>query len=276
VVASLSIRIWRSKPLMLGMVFGLRLRQSEGFLNSVLEFMALALPVPDHTTLSRRASTWKPSARSNDRQHVADGPIHVLVDSTGLKVYGGGQWLEEKHGVKSRRGWRKLHLAVDADSGEIIAHSLTDQEAGDASQLDPLLDQIDDEISQFTADGAYDGTPTYDAVLRHSAGAGVFIPPRSNAVEQPNAQACCQRDDHIASIQIDGRLKWQASTGYGKRALVETAMGRYKGVIGQRLRARSFLAQQTEAVMGVAILNRMLACGRPKSVRCQASTGATK
>jgi hypothetical protein len=256
--------------LMLGMVFGLRLRQSEGLLGSVLDMMGLNMPVPDHTTLSRRARTWKPSARSNDRQHVADGPIHVLVDSTGLKVYGAGQWLEEKHGAKSRRNWRKLHLAVDADSGEIIAHSLTDQETGDASQLESLLDQIDDEIGQFTADGAY------DAVLRHSAGARVVVPPRSNAVERPNAQASCQRDDHIASMQIDGRLKWQTSTGYGKRAFVETAMGRYKGVIGPRLRARSFLAQQTEAAIGVAILNRMLACGRPKSVRCRASAGATK
>jgi hypothetical protein len=262
--------------LMLGMVFGLRLRQSEGLLSSVLDMMELDLPVPDHTTLSRRARTWKPSARSTDRQHVPDGPIHVLVDSTGLKVYGTGQWLEEKHGTKSRRGWCKLHLAVDADSGEIIAHSLTDQEAGDTSQLKPLLDQIDDEIGQFTADGAYDGYPTYDAVLGHSAGAKVVIPPRSNAVEQPCAQAPCQRDDHIASAQIDGRLKWQASTGYGKRALVETAMGRYKGVIGQRLRARSFLTQQTEAAIGVAILNRMLACGRPQSAQRQASTGATK
>ncbi|MEO2037693.1 MAG: IS5 family transposase, partial [Martelella sp.] len=124
--------------LMLGMVFGLRLRQSEVLLRSVLDMMALDLPVPDHTTLSRRARTWKPSARSNDRQPVKSGPVHVLVDSTGLKVYGAGQWLEEKHGTKSRRGWRKLHLAVDADSGEIIAHSLTDQESGDASQLEPL------------------------------------------------------------------------------------------------------------------------------------------
>ncbi|MCB1528762.1 MAG: IS5 family transposase [Hyphomicrobiaceae bacterium] len=262
--------------LTLGMVFGLRLRQSEGLLSSVLDMMALDLPVPDHTTLSRRARTWKPSARSNDCQPVASGPLHVLVDSTGLKVYGAGQWLEEKHGAKSRRGWRKLHLAVDADNGEIIAHSLTDQEAGDTSQLKPLLDQIDDEIGQFTADGAYDGYPTYDAVFHHSAGARVVIPPRSNALRQPNAQASCQRDDHIASMQADGRLKWQTSTGYGNRALIETAMGRYKGVIGPRLRARSFLAQQTEAAIGVAILNRMLACGRPKSVRCQAVTGATK
>jgi len=143
-------------------------------------------------------------------------------------------------------------------------------------QLEPLLDQIDDEIGQFTADGAYDGTPSYDAVLRHSASARVVIPPRSNAAERPNAQASCQRDDHIASMQADGRLKWQTSTGYGKRALVETAMGRYKRVIGPRLRARAFSAQQTEAAIGVAILNRMLACGRPKSVCCQASAGEAK
>jgi len=149
--------------LTLGMVFGLRLRQSEGLLSSVLDMMGLDLPVPDHTTLSRRARTWTPSARNNERQPVESGPLHILVDSTGMKVYGAGQWLEEKHGTKSRRGWRKLHLAVDADSGKIIAHSLTDQETGDTSQLGPLLDKIDDEIDQFTADGAYDGTPTYDA-----------------------------------------------------------------------------------------------------------------
>ena len=100
----------------------------------------------------------------------------------GLKVYGAGQWLEEKHGAKSRRSWRKLHLKIDADSGEIIAHSLTDQPTGDASQLEPLLDQIDDEIDQFTADGAYDGYPSYGAVPRHSAGARVIISTRSNAV----------------------------------------------------------------------------------------------
>jgi hypothetical protein len=134
------------------------------------------------------------------------------------------------------------------------------------------VDQIDDEIGQLTADGAYDGIPTYDAVQRHSAGARAVIPPRSNAVERHNAQASCQRDDHIASIQIDGR----DGTGYGKRALVETAMGRYKGIIGPRLRAQSSLAQQTETAIGVAILNRILACGRPKSIRYRASVGATK
>jgi hypothetical protein len=107
--------------------------------------------------------------------------------------------------------------------------------------------------------------------LRHSAEARIVIPPRSNAVGLTSIELPGQRDDHIASINKDGRLNWQASTDYGKRALVETAMGRYKGIIGRRLRARSFPAQRTEVAIGCAILNRVMASGRPKSVRCPAT-----
>jgi transposase len=189
-----------------------------------------------------------------------------------LEIYGAGQWLEQKHGVKSRRRWRKLHLALDAGSGEIIAHVMTDQNAGDASQVEALLDQIDDPIGQFTADGAYDGDPTYDAITEHSAGAAVVIPPRANAVERPNTDLARQRDHHIAAINADGRMQWQSATDYGKRSLVETAIGRYKSIVGRRLRARSFAAQQTEVAIGCTILNRMLACARPKSVRRVAAT----
>lgn len=146
--------------------------------------MGLDLAVPDHTTLSRRASRPRvPNARHNDRI-PQNGPIHVLIASTGLQVYGPGQWLEERHGVKSRRGWRKPHLAPDADSGDIIAHVMTDQEAGDASQVGPLFDQIDTPIGQLTAYGAYDGDPTYGAVTNHSPDAAVIIPPRANAVDR--------------------------------------------------------------------------------------------
>ncbi|MET3758942.1 hypothetical protein ABID08_006326 [Rhizobium binae] len=132
--------------LTLGCVFGMRLRQTEGLMNSVFDLMGLEIPVPDHTTLSRRAQTWKLPAQRNPP--LPDGPLHVLVDSTGLKVYGAGQWLEEKHGARSRRNWRKFHLAVDANSGEIIAHRLTDQGTDDPSQVEPLLSQIDGEIDQ--------------------------------------------------------------------------------------------------------------------------------
>jgi transposase len=166
----------------------------------------------------------------------------------------------------------KLHLALDADSGEIIAQVMTDQNAGDASQVEALLDRIDDPIGQLTADGAYDGDPTYDAITKHSADAAVVIPPRANAVERPDTDLSRQRDRHIAAIKADGRMKWQVSTEYGKRSLVETAIGHYKSIIGHRLRARSFVAQQAEVAIGCTILNRMLVCANPKSVRRPAAT----
>jgi hypothetical protein len=149
---------------------------------------------------------------------------------------------------------------------------MTDQDAGDASQVEALLDQIDDPIGQFTGDGAYDGNPTYGAVIKHSAGAAVVIPPRANAVERPDADHSSQRDRHIAAINTAGRMKWQVATGYGKRSLVETAIGRYKSIMGHRLRARSSGAQRTEVAIGCSVLNRMLACARPKSVRCKTAT----
>ena len=255
--------------LMLGCVFGMRLRQTEGLLGSIFDLMGLAhLPVPDHTTLSRRARSWKPSMPRRFRS-LPIGPLHVLIDSSGLKVFGAGQWLEDRYGARSRRSWRKLHLALDANSGEIIAECLTDQDAGDASQVEALLDRIDGEIGQFTADGAYDGRPTYAAVLRHSENAKIVIPPRFTAVEANDTGPPDQRDAHIATIAKDGRMQWQVATGYGKRALIETAVGRYKALIGPRLRARSFAAQQTEVAIGCAILNRMLDCGRPNSIRRQ-------
>ena len=116
-------------------------------------------------------------------------------------MYGAGQWLEEKHGARSRRNWRKLHLAVDAKSGEIIAHTLTDQDTDDPSQVEPLLDQIDGEIDQFTADGAYDGEPTYRPSCGTAPTRSIVIPPRSTAVESADTGPPGQRDNHIAAIE---------------------------------------------------------------------------
>ncbi|MEZ2223797.1 IS5 family transposase [Rhizobium sp. RCC_161_2] len=257
--------------LTLSLVFGMRLRQTEGLLGSVLQLMGLDLAVPDHTTLSRRARTWKSTDRRPDLPIPSDGPVPVLVDSTSLKVYGAGQWLQEKRGARFRRGWRKLHLAAIADRGEVIAHTMTDQDIGDASQAAPLLGQIHTPIGQFTADGAYDGAPTYDAVINHSTAAAIVIPPRANAVEHTDDKASGQRDRHIAAMNRDGRMKWQATPAYGRRAPVETAIGRYKAIIGQRLRARSFQAQQTEVAIGCVVLNQMITCARPKSVRRSAT-----
>jgi hypothetical protein len=251
--------------LMLRTAFKLALRQAEGLMTSVFTLMGVMLSAPDHSTVSRRAvklAVIQPRS-------VPPGPLHVLIDSTGLQVYGAGQWLEAKHGAKSHRTWRKLHLAVDAASGIIVAQTLTDQDADDPSQVGPLLDQINDPIVQVTADGAYDGDPTYQTIAAYGDDIEVVIPPRSTAVPSGERDPPTQRDRHLAMITAQGRLAWQVATGYGQRALVETTMGRYKSLIGPRLRARSFATQQTEATIGVAVLNRMLATGRPDSVRRQ-------
>src|SRR3978361_795688 len=163
---------------MLRSAFKLALRQTEGLITSVLALMGLMLSAPDHSTVSRRSVTL-PVIRPVS---VPQGPLHVLIDSTGLQIYGAGQWLEAKHGAKSRRRWRKLHLAVDAASGMIVAQTLTDQDTDDPSQVGPLLDQIDDPIVQVTADGAYDGAPTYQTIPAHGDEIKVGNPPRETAV----------------------------------------------------------------------------------------------
>lgn len=254
--------------LMLRTAFKLALRQTEGLMTSVLTLMGLTLSAPDHTTVSRRAVTL-PATRP---AQMPQGPLHVLIDSTGLQVYGAGQWLEAKHGAKSRRSWRKLHLAVDAASRMIVAQTLTDQDVDDPSQVGSLLDQIECPIGQVTADGAYDGAPTYQIIAQHGDDIEVVIPPRATAIPSGEPDTPTRRDRHLAIIAEQGRLAWQATTGYGQRSLIETTIGRYKTLIGPRLRARGFAAQQSEVAIGVAVLNRMLVAGRPESVRRQTVT----
>ncbi len=146
----------------------------------------------------------------------------------------------------------------------IMAATLTENDVGDPLQVAPLLDQVDAEIVSVTADGAYDGAPTYVTVATHSEDIAVVIPPPVTAVlNDAAALNPSQRDRHIAMIQAQGRLGWQKETGYGRRSLVETTMGRYKAIIGPRLRARSLSGERAEAAVGVAVLNRMLYAARP-------------
>ena len=139
--------------LILRAVFHQPLRQTEGLVGSLLELMGLDLPVPDHSTLSRRARTLAVAPQA------ASGPVHLLVDSTGVKLSGPGEWLVEKHGTQRRRAWRKLHLAVDAKTGTIVASTLTSKEVDDAAELGALLGQVDEPLAAVVADGAYDPTP---------------------------------------------------------------------------------------------------------------------
>ena len=150
--------------------------------------------------------------------------MHVVIDATGLKVYGAGEWQAEKYGERGRREWRKLHLAVDPDSGEILACELTSNEEGDASQVSSLLEQLPGPLGSVIADGAYDGGPVYRAVAERQSDppVAVIIPPRSTAVLSAAADtAPNQRDQHIQLIRGKGRMGWQKASGYGRRALAE-------------------------------------------------------
>src|SRR3954447_6112367 len=170
---------------LLRLAFGQPWRQTEGLLRSIATLLNVSLAVPDHTTFSRRSSGLSltaPRARSN-------GPVHVVMDSTELKIYGAGEWQREKHGERRRRPWRKLHLAVNPESGEILASELTTNEVGDPSLVGPLLEQIPDTIASILADGANDGEPVYRAIAERQPQLppAMIIPPRATAVLSPTA-----------------------------------------------------------------------------------------
>ena len=197
-------------------VFRLALRQTEGLIGSVLALLGLDLAVPDHSTLSRRAETLKVAS-----PRPGSAPVHLLVDSTGLKLCGAGEWLLEKHGTRTRRSWRKLHVGVDADTGRILAAVLTTNDVDDASQVSALLDQAG-ALASFMADGAYDQDGVYGEVTRRSPGTSVIVPPRSSAVPSDTAGTTpTQRDRHLKMICEHGRRRWQKASGYHWRALVE-------------------------------------------------------
>ena len=244
-------------------VFRLALRQTEGPIGSILRLLGLELRVPDHSTLSRRAEGLPvPRPRSGG------GPLHLLVDSTGLRLCGPGEWRLEKHGTRTRRSWRKLHLGVDAETGQIVAAELTGSEVDDGAQVGPLLDQVTDPVASFTGDGAYDREDVSGVVAERHPEAAVIVPPRKGAVPSEAAETePTQRDQHLRSIAEQGRMGWQKTSGYNRRALVEAAVSRYKRVIGNGLRSRTDRRQATEVAIAVRALNRMLELGRPESVR---------
>jgi hypothetical protein len=276
-----AIEAWRAEPrtgrggqpaysdlaittaLTLRTVFRLALRQTEGLIASVLQLLGLDLPVPDHSTLSRRAETLEVP-----RPRCGREPVHLLVDSTGLRLCGPGEWLVEKHGAKRRRAWRVLHLATDADTGRIVASVLTDKDTDDGSQVGPLLDRIDGSVASFTGDGAFDRDGVYAEVAARHPEAPVIVPPRANAVPSEAAEtAPTQRDAHLRCIAERGRMGWQRASGYGWRALVEADISRWKRVIGDGLRSQTDGRQATEVAIAADVLNRMLDLGRPEYIR---------
>ena len=239
---------------MLRLVFNFPLRQAEGFLRSILSLMALDLEAPDHTTVSRRSQQVDVGLRLA----ATKGRLHLIVDSTGLSIFGEGEWAAVKHGGRGKRAWKKLHLGVDR-SGVIIAEVLTDGNADDARTALGLIDETDD-VASFTADAAYDTIAIYDAAT--ARGAKVIVPPRKTATRSKRSSA---RDRTVRRVRKVGRRQWRKESGYHQQARVENTFFRCKSIIGDRLRARHPKSQKAEALIACNILNRMTELGRPES-----------
>ncbi|MTE01114.1 IS5 family transposase [Paracoccus sp. YIM 132242] len=240
-------------------LFGLPLRQTTGFVASLLKLAGLDWPVPDFSTLCRRQKTLAVQLPCRG----SSGPLHLLVDSTAIKVRGEGEWHARKHGGSRGRVWRKVHLAVNESTLEVRAVEITGSGVGDAPVLPDLLAQIPEgePIASVTADGAYDTRGCRDAIANR--GADAVIPPRRNAKpwkkDSPGAEG---RNEALRAIKRLGRTIWHRWSGYHRRSRVETKMNCMK-LLGQKLMARDFNRQTAELQVRIAILNRFTALGIP-------------
>ena len=244
-------------------VFHLTNRGVEGFVRSLFQIMKMDLPVPDHSTLSRRGKTLKVKLPKK-----ASGSLNLVLDSTGLKIYGEGEWKVRKHGYSKLRTWRKLHLGADPENGEIQAVLLTENSVGDDATVKELLEQIEQELLACAADGAYDKRKVYDALNEHSPKVEILIPPRKNARiwQHGNSKAeRLKRDENLRYIRKHGRQQWKEDSEYHMRSLAETAMFRLKTIFGDELSARQLETQTTQALIRCLALNKMTHLGMPES-----------
>jgi hypothetical protein len=245
-------------------VYHLSLRAAQGFLSSVVELMKLALPIPDYSTVSRRQGVLQVPLPALPQS----GPRHIVIDATGLKVYGAGEWHVRKHRVSRRRTWRKLHLGVDERTKEIVAVELTGSRVHDSQPLPTLLAQIPDPIGQVSGDGAYDTRICYEIVLQRGA-TPVFVP-RCTAQLGPTPDPTgwrAARNHILQQIAAYGRSAWRVLSGGTRQSVAENTMFRFKMLFGGRLWARSLATQRTEALVKCAVLNRMTQLGMPETVR---------
>ena len=243
-------------------VFGQALRQTEGLVNSLFDLMSVDLDAPDHTTLSRRSSGLNVIFPTKFQRNES---ITIAVDSTGLKIYGAGEWCETKHGLSRRKQWRKLHITLNTSTLEVVEASLTDNSVGDPSEAKNHLMSMEYKVDEILGDGAYDCQKIYNMI--GSLGGVVTVPPPKNAVVSKHyPESPTQRDLHVKRIKQCGRSVWEIENKFSRRLLVENFMGRFKGIIGPKLRSRRFESQKVEAVIGCSILNRMAELGTPKKL----------
>ena len=241
-------------------LFRLPYRQTEGLGRSLAQLMQVDVSIPDYTSLAKRAAKMEVSLGVAG----GTGSIDVVVDSTGLKVFGEGEWKTRKHGVSKRRTWRKLHLAVNPKTQEIEAEVLTENSGHDADQVEELLDQIDAPVNAFYGDGAYDQWKVYETLDEQEI--KPIIPPRHNAkIKQHgnSSESPLPRDEAIRETRRAGRKRWKESIGYHRRSLAETAMYRMKCCFGNKLKNRQLPNQRAEARLRSKILNQFTRLGLP-------------
>lgn len=240
-------------------LFGMALRQMTGFVESLLRLIDLDWTVPNFSTLSRRQKSLK----VNIPYRGSAGPLHLLIDSTGIKVEGEGEWNARKHGGTKRRVWRKIHIGIDEQTLEIRAAEFKPSDIGDTPMLPELLDQIppEQEIASVTADGAFDTRKCHDAIA--ARGAAAFIPPRENAKPwKPDTAGAVARNEILRTSKRVGRTIWRRWSGYHCRSRAETKLHCVK-LLGQRLSAIDFDRQVAEVQVRVALLNGFTALGTP-------------
>lgn len=247
--------------LQFGKVFGQKLRQTEGLVRSIFNLMNIDLRVPDYSTLSRRSCSIAVKLPKSNQDKVM-----LIVDSSGLKVFGEGEWKVRKHGYSKRRTWMKMHLAITAD-GEMRIADLTDNATADSEALLDMIDEEEALIEGLSGDGAYDQRKVYDKCQKKQI-EKVLIPPQVNARiwQHGNSKAPPHpRDENLRNIRGTTRKLWKENSGYHVRSLSETAMFRFKSVFGDRLDARDYPRQRTEFLIKAAILNKMMGIGMPES-----------
>ena len=243
-------------------IYHLGLRQTEGLMASIGELLHLEVAIPDYSTLSRRRATLEialPRTRGTEA-------LHVVVDSTGVKVFGEGEWKVRQHGYTYRRTWRKVHLGVDEASGEIVAAVVTTNNYSDSQILPDLLAQVGEPIQQVSGDGGYDKRNCYEAIRARQAHA--TIPPQHNAKiwQHGNTKAeRLARDENLRRIRQIGRAAWKGECGYHRRSLAETTMFRLKTIFSDRVTAHGFAGQAAQVLVRCAALNRMTQLGKPDS-----------
>ncbi len=248
-------------------IYRLPLRAAEGLLGSVVRLLGVELSVPSYSTLCRRRQRLEVVLPRRGR----DEPLHLVVDATGVKVYGEGEWKVRQHGYTRRRTWRKLHLGVDEATGEVAAAVVSTNNFADGQLLEELLGQVAGEIRQVTGDGAYDKRHCYEALRER--GARAVIPPQQGARiwRHGNSQAeRLARDENVRRIRRVGRRQWKRESDYHRRSLAETTMFRLKMIFGERVSARTFAGQAAEMLVRCATLNRMTHLGMPDSYKVAA------